>query len=500
MGYFEIACGLITAAFLFYYYCTSTFNFWKKRGVNGPNPIPLFGNILSVVFRKISIGEYTEHIYQKFRAEPCIGIYTFRRPVLILSNPEMIKTVLIKDFSKFSNRGVPVNEKADPLSAHLFSLETERWRPLRLKLSPVFTTGKLKDMFAMIADCSAELDSYLKKCLAKDEVVEIRDLTARFTTDVIGTCAFGVDAMALKDKESEFRRMGKMVFDPNGINIFKFRLQQFAPSLGTLLAYIAPGTEINNFFTNLIMDTIRYRKENNIIRNDFVNTLMELCSHPEKIDIELTESLIASQAFVFFGAGFETSSTTMSHALYELALNPSIQDKLREEIREFCGQTVTDLQYENIKKMEYLDAVFKETLRKYPVVPILTREASENYGFDDWKLWIPKDQQIWIPVHAIHHDPYIYPNPDTFDPERFTPEAQAARHPMHYLPFGEGPRNCIGARFGIYQTKVGLVQILRNYKVDVSEKTQIPYISDPRAFLLAPIAGVYLKITPVSKG
>lgn len=88
--------------------------------------------------------------------------------------------------------------------------------------------------------------------------------------------------------------------------------------------------------------------------------------------------------------------------------------------------------------------IFAETLRKYPVVPFLNRELINDYTFENSKIIIPKGLKIWIPVYGIHHDPDIYPNPEKFDPERFSEDKIKKRHPMHYLPFGHGPRNCIG--------------------------------------------------------
>lgn len=87
---------------------------------------------------------------------------------------------------------------------------------------------------------------------------------------------------------------------------------------------------------------------------------------------------------------------------------------------------------------------YSETLRKYPAGPLLLRKSMCDYTFDGTKITIPKKTFLWIPVFAIHRDSNIYPNPDAFIPERFSDDAATARHPMHYLPFGNGPRNCIG--------------------------------------------------------
>ncbi|KAK2586450.1 hypothetical protein KPH14_010725 [Odynerus spinipes] len=473
---FEILCAVIAVIVALYYYFTSTFDFWKVRGVAGPKPYPFTGNVTRPMLGKIFMGDYLQELYNQYKDEPFIGIFTRRSPVLIVKDLDFIKDVLIKDFSKFSDRGLSTVDKIEPLSQHLFSLETKRWRPLRIKLSPVFTSGKLKEMFGLIVECADHLEKYLESVAAKEEPVECRELTAKFTTDVIGSCAFGIEMNALADEDSEFRKMGRKVFSLSFLTIVKNQIRNAIPKLYNLLGYVLPPSQITRFFKGLIVDTMNYRKEHNILRHDFVNLLMELKDNPEKLkDIELTDDLIAAQAFVFFIAGFETSSSTMSHALYELALNPTIQDKLREEINEEYEKHGDVLKYDNIKEMTYLDLIFRETLRKYPPVTFLMRQTVANYTFEA-----------------------IYPEPDVFKPERFTPEAISKRHPMSYLPFGDGPRNCIGARFAVFQTKVGLIKTLRKYKVEVCEKTPIPYVKHPNAFLLVPKDGLYLKLTKIN--
>lgn len=103
-----------------------------------------------------------------------------------------------------------------------------------------------------------------------------------------------------------------------------------------------------------------------------------------------------------------------------------------------------------------------------------------------------------IPVRAFHMDPEIYPNPDKFDPERFTKENIAARHPMAYLPFGLGPRMCVGMRFGMMQTRIGIATMLRNFKVSPSGGTMIPMEFDPKATFLSPAKGMLLNVEPIS--
>ncbi|XP_054006351.1 probable cytochrome P450 6a14 [Hylaeus anthracinus] len=495
-SYLDILCAVVALLLILYYYSTSTYDFWKKRGVPGPKPLPLVGNTKDLMLAKVASTQLVTDIYKKYANEPLVGFFANRMPVLLVKDLELIKDVLIKDFTKFSDRGFNVHERTEPMSTNLLFLETERWRPLRTKFSPTFTSGKLKEMLYLIIDCSVDLERNLKRLVAKGEPINCREMAAKFTTDVIGTCAFGIDMSVSNQVTEEFHRMGKLIFAVNFENTCRIKVRQFLPWFYDLLGYVLPDRILAPYFTKNVMDTIKYRQQNDIFRPDFVNTLIELRNHPEKMEnIELTDSFLASQAFVFFAAGFETSSSGISHTLYELARNHDVQDKLRQEIKEMYAKTGGEMKYEHIKGMKYLDKVFKETLRKYPPGSVLSRKATSVYTFNGTNVTIPKKTMVWIPVYSIQMDPDIFPNPEVFDPERFNEETEAARHPMHYLPFGDGPRNCIGARFGQIQTKIGLITILREHKVDVCEKTIIPYERDPGAFLLTPKGGVYLKIT-----
>ncbi|XP_034194594.2 cytochrome P450 6A1-like isoform X1 [Osmia lignaria lignaria] len=487
---------LVLASVYIYNYYNEVTNYWKKYKIPGPKPYLLFGNIIQFIALKKSISECVKQLYDEYKEEPVFGIFDRTTPMLVVNDLDLIKDVLIKDFSLFSDRGLSFYPKVEPLTEHLFVLEPERWRPLRTNLSPVFTSGKLKEMFLLMLDCSMYLEKHLAKIADKEEPVDCRELSAKFTTDVIGNCVFGIDTSALSNEDSEFRRIGRSVLAPSTRATIRNFVREILPFLYKTIGHLLQPPGADKFFTKMVVDTINYRKQNNIYRPDFINILMELKNHPEKLqNVELTDTLLTAQAFVFFVAGFETSSTTIANTFYELAQNHDIQDKLREEIRQSDTKYGKILTYDRVKEMKYLNKVFKETLRKYPIFPVLMRQALENYTFRETKITIPKGTKMWIPVYGIQRNPNVFSDPEKFDPERFSEKAVAARHSMSYLPFGDGPRNCIGARFAYFQSKVGIITVLRNYKVDVCEKTIIPYKPDPRSFLLSLKGGVYLKIT-----
>jgi cytochrome P450 family 6 len=139
----------------------------------------------------------------------------------------------------------------------------------------------------------------------------------------------------------------------------------------------------------------------------------------------------------FFAAGFETSSSVATFAFYELAMNQDVQDRLRKEITEVVAKSNGEVTYESILEMKYLDMVFKETLRKYPVFDVQFRQSSKDFKIPNSKLTIPKGTSILIPAYSLHHDERFWEEPDRFDPERFTDENIKKRHPFCYIPFSK---------------------------------------------------------------
>lgn len=114
--------------------------------------------------------------YEKFKKHRFHGVYMFYQPILMINDPDLIRQVLIKDFNKFRDRGLYYNEKVDPLSGHLFFLPGENWKKLRAKLSPIFTSGKLKQMFPLIKEIGDELVKTCDKMIKSSDIVECKDL------------------------------------------------------------------------------------------------------------------------------------------------------------------------------------------------------------------------------------------------------------------------------------------------------------------------------------
>ena len=187
----------------------------------------------------------------------------------------------------------------------------------------------------------------------------------------------------------------------------------------------------------------------------------------------LDDEEIMSNGWVFLLAGYEATAITLSLCIYQLALNSDIQERLYEEIQsEFDSEE--EISYEKLDNLQFLDSVICETLRLYPPVLILDRKANTDYELGDTGITLFKGQDIEIPVYAIHHCEEYYPNANKFDPDRFMPQNRYKLIPYTYLPFGSGPRNCIGMRFGLFEAKLGLTQIIRKFRFFPTQKTSVP--------------------------
>nr|CAD7424993.1 unnamed protein product [Timema monikensis] len=516
-----IAVGVFTLLLFVYLRYSYSYGYWKRKRIPYiPAPTSILGHVGDLILSRKPAGTVMMDLYHKLEGKPYGGIFMITSPVLLVRDPEIIKQVFVKDFDHFIDRSINIHEKINPLEGNLFMLKGDRWRWLRTKMTPTFTSGKLKMMFNVLSDCASEMNTYVSPVANSQGSLEFREVIAKYTTDIIGTCAFGLQFNSLKNPDSEFRAMGRKIFQASATKKAKIMLVNAMPFLAELFNISIFDKDASNFFLNVVNDTVEHREKNNISRSDFLQLLIQLKNKGHlaedrtsgkedshlyyKIgngesrndqEFELNDGLLAAQCFVFFLAGFETSSTTVSFCLYELALNPEIQDRLREEVDTVLQKYKGTITYEAIQEMDYLSRVVDETLRKYPPVPNLDRQCTKKFTFAGTNHVIEKGIRLIIPVYALHHDPKYFPDPEQFNPDRFTEEAKRTRHNYSYLPFGEGPRICIGMRFGLMQTKVGLVSLLSKYKFSPCEKTSIPMVFNPKSSIPNPMNGIWLKIT-----
>uniref|UniRef100_A0AAT9UU46 Cytochrome P450 6PX1 short isoform n=1 Tax=Maconellicoccus hirsutus TaxID=177089 RepID=A0AAT9UU46_MACHI len=339
--------------------------YWLKKNVPFIKPKNLLlGNTTELLLKGLPLVKYHETIYNELAPHPYGGYFHFIKPVFIARHPDLVKTILIKDFQYFMNRGSSFMDEREPLTLNLFNLGDEKWRNLRTKITPTFTSGKIKIMFNLMKECTEELTNLVDETIKTEQEIEIKELMSRFTTDIISSCVFGLKSNTLKNPDSIFREMGKRIFSTRTNRVTSF-LNSIFPWLRRLLNYKMIDPQVNDFFMNLVKDTIQYRETNKVTRNDFLDLLIALRNETNAQlndtdadkKFEFNDGILTAQCFVFFVAGYETSSGTLTFALFELAKNQQIQNKVRQEIDEVLSQFDDELNYESVQKMIYLDQV-----------------------------------------------------------------------------------------------------------------------------------------------
>ncbi|UJR23770.1 hypothetical protein I4U23_026746 [Adineta vaga] len=486
---------IITIIAIEFRYNLLTNNIIRRLRIPGPTPIPLLGELFNVI-RK---GLYKNDIDLVQKYGKIVGIFEGPSSTILLTDPELLRKVLIKDAHVFMNRR-SVEGIVGPLEHGLTQLKDEHWKNARSIVSPTFSTAKLKAMYGLMNEVSDMYNKRLLEYADKQEIFNIKEVTQEFTLDTIGSCLFGIETNSLQNENLTLVKHLKQLFSLSLANLMVivfFISPRFARYLSKKGFSLLPRETIN-YLTQLLNQILDRRRQHLERRNDFIQIMVdheEEVKHEEQQPTEtlrktLNDKEILGQAMIFLLAGYETTSVLMSFFFYIMAIEPEIQEKVYNEIEQEIGDN--DITYENISQLHYLDMVVSETLRMYPPVIRFDRVASDNYKLGDYQIL--KGFIITIPIYPIHHNPTVWPDPEKFIPERFSTAEKAKRDPMTYLPFGDGPRNCIGMRFALLEAKIAIAKALRTVEIQRCEKTQVPLkLSKMKG--LFPKEGIWLRVT-----
>ena len=359
------------------------------------------------------------------------------------------------------------------------------------------------------------------------------DLYARyksFILDIIAGCGYGIESHDVqRDPRDPFLGVVKRWFEATG-SVFGFIAMLF-PEARLPLTFLA--NRFTNFakstddLTGLYKRIVQEKRTNSEgARADLLQVLVDVADgkiksrglrkqpitvaddaeeENEKSESKigssrdepaLTENEVLAQAFVFLFGGFDTTSRSLSYASFLLTTNPDAQEKLFSEICNNVGED-EEITYDTLKKLPYLDMVMSETLRMYPAFPSLPkRECTKACTIKGIRF--EPGVSVQAPVYFLHHDPEIWENPDDFEPERFNDENKAKIPPFTYMPFGQGPRYCVGQRFALLVAKITLLHLVKRFKLVETENTEakFKYNFSPIPILGKSDWGVHVKLVP----
>ncbi|GAV06315.1 hypothetical protein RvY_16329 [Ramazzottius varieornatus] len=503
------------------YTTIQNYEYWRKRGIPGPRPMLFVGQIWRI--GRMGFGQFDLHYIKKFGR--VFGYYD-QKPALLVADPGMLKEILVKDFSVFVNRR-DFDLQGPIMNLGLFSLRDHQWKNVRTVIGPAFSSGKMRQMEALIVDCCKTMDGHLEKTVEKGEELNFEGFFKAISMDVICSTFFGTKVDSQNNSDNELIKNGKQVFEVSATNpafLIAFLAPRLIPIAKWMGIQMSPKRPLN-FLISTMKDILHMRRTSGQVRRDFLQLMVkalnenETCKpqahsksstrfandqvseedengpdvlsdvltstevpaqsggnrHAQLTNRTLTLDEVLAQSIIFFIGGFETTAATLTFMAYHLATHPDIQERLRKEIEQVIGLD-GEPTYDLIAQIPYLDQCINETLRMHPPATRTERECREEWTYANLRL--DKGTIISIPIYAIQHDPEYWPEPDRFNPDRFSEENKHKIVPFTFLPFGQGPRNCVGMRFAIYEIKMVIVSILKRYRMVSTSRTVMPVTQD----------------------
>jgi cytochrome P450 len=384
--------------------------------------------------------------------------------IYLLSRPDYVDYMLRTNSKNFTKEGGLWDTLRMAIGNGLAASDGNLWLRQRQMMQPHFNRGRLAGLISLMTGAIKEELDRLQVETASGRRVEIPAEMARMSMRIIVRTMFGTNIEP--EEVQKFSRIADTIQRHLSKRIWLFYLPQWLSS-----------TVDRGYWRNMAeLDEIVYRLIDRAAReNDRSDTLisMLLDAQDEETGARMDHKQLRDEALTIFLAGYETVATACSWAFYILSQHPDVERKLRTEVEEKLQGAIP--QFEDLAKLEYTRCVFQETMRIHPPVWLIPRTASQDDVIGGYL--IPAKSVVAVVTYAVHHDPKVWESPERFDPERFTPARSEGRPPSTYLPFGVGPRQCIGNNFALLEGALLLSMLVQRFRMKVLPGQRV----EPRA-------------------
>ena len=470
---------------LLHWWLTKSYGKFEAKGVFSVQPLPVFGNLYELYSGQKNFATAYNDLYQAFEGHAYAVVYDCREAIFYFRDPDLIKRVAIRDFDHFMNSGF-ISEELSKMEINNFGLLSaagEDWRSLKASITPAFSVKYLKRIVEHINLVAESVIDYINGVNDGPTLatVNVDELVNGFSIDCITRSCFSVEIGAVKNPDNEFSRNGKDLFQ-----VWRLMLTSILPVWVVKTFNVAVlNPSACQYFLGVARDLMKKRRREDKEKEDFLGLFLrsQHLKRNEKDDVEsgvrgaktkpLSDSMIASTLMQFFMDGFETVASNVALGFYYLAVNEDIQAKARREVDAFKPDNEHSLTVEDTHQLKYLDQIVQETMR-LAAIPMTFRICTKDWTVPGTDLVIHKGQKVMWPILAIHKDPNYYQDPEKFKPDRFSPQNRSSIRPETYMPFGIGPRQCLGIRIARLEAKILFYHVLKNFIIEPSAKTPIP--------------------------
>ena len=373
----------------------------------------------------------------------------------IIAHPEDVKTVLHDRYTHFSKGSPGFLKVKQLLGEGLLTSEGDLWRRQRRLAQPSFSRQRVARFATLMTETASRQIEGWQEHIETQRPLPVASEMMRLTLAIIGKALFGAD---LSEKDAGVVERGIVTFLEHARKT-TYRLID--------LSWILPSKsqrqyeEAKKDLDALVYRIIERRRREGAEGYDLISMLLQATD--DETGEGMSDEQLRDEVMTMIIAGYETTSTALAWIWTALSLHPGVARRWRRELQTVLGDrlpTVTDL-----PELAYTEKVIKETMRLYPSAWSMSRLVVEDEVLSGYA--IPAGSLVFVCPYAVHRHPEFWPNPEGFDPERFAPEAEEGRHRFAYLPFGAGPRNCIGQHFAMMELKLVLATIGQRYALNL---------------------------------
>ncbi|EEB17245.1 cytochrome P-450, putative [Pediculus humanus corporis] len=429
--------------------------------IPGPFGIPLLGNSLSLTGGQDDFFRLLLN-YRKIYGS-IFKLWIGMRPFVFISDAQYVSPIL--NSSLHIDKSYEYTFLHPWLGTGLLTATGSKWHSRRKLLTPTFHHSLLEGFIQPIIEKSKILISLLENEVGQPPF-DVLKYTKLCALDIICVTAMGKDVNAQLCHGTEYVQA---VEGLNKILQRRFITPWLKPDFIFKRCQLGRQQEnyintINNFVSQVIED-----KKNELKKTETESEQKSTSKHPAFLDLilktrkdgqALSDNDIREEVNTFMFAGHDTTSVAISWCLFALGKHQSIQKNILEEYETVVKNKIPT--FDEIQKLEYLENCIKETLRLYPVVPLIARDIKHKIDIDGKTRLLPGVTAL-IFTPSLHRDCKVFQEPNEFMPDRF--KENKTRNPFSYIPFSAGPRNCIGAKFAMIEVKIVLYNILKNYEI-----------------------------------
>mmetsp|Transcript_10887 Transcript_10887/g.16431 ORF Transcript_10887/g.16431 Transcript_10887/m.16431 type:complete len:499 (-) Transcript_10887:51-1547(-) len=448
---------------------------WRSRIVPGipaaSGAVPVFGNFFSLA-KAVQSSRLIDYMNGNMREQNFRCFHVLGPGVSVLSTAEVghVEHLFSKDHFHKWVKGDQFQENFSETLGHgIFAVDGKEWAEKRKVSSYLFSSGSLRNHMAgvFLEHTQHVLDTLLET--PKGDVVNLQDLFARYTFDSICTIAFGMDVNSLGGNETDIQFQRSYDF-AQSTNFTRFLdpLWKIQKMLGVgIEGALPPHLErIDEYLYNIIDQRLEELKHD-VDRGDMLSLYIK---HGKKKNKDFNRRYLRDMVLNFLIAGRDTTAAASMWLIYEISQNPKAEEKLLQEIEQVIGEDGTPT-YDTVSKMPFLKAVFYETLRLHPSVPLDGKIAAEDTYLEPGHFFIKEGTMVQFNIMMMNRDPKRFPNPEEFTPERWLNEEGGfvEMSEKEFPVFNVKPRGCLGKRMAEFEAAVLIAVLLPRLKFKVQE-------------------------------